>query len=76
MAIFNLIVINSSFSADNTFEKKSIKLNTEIEIFDINKKKLKVGKIFINDKKYFVNFWATWCQPCKKELPDLVKIKN
>ena len=21
-----------------------------------------------------INFWATWCIPCKKELPDLVKI--
>ena len=20
---------------------------------------------------YVVNFWATWCVPCKKELPDL-----
>ncbi len=76
IAISNLIVINSSFSADTIFEKKNIKLNTEIEIFDINKKKLKVGEIFINNKKYFVNFWATWCQPCKKELPDLIKIKN
>ena len=20
---------------------------------------------------YVINFWATWCVPCKKELPDL-----
>ena len=23
-----------------------------------------------------INFWATWCNPCRKEIPDLVKIQN
>src|SRR4051812_20426429 len=22
-----------------------------------------------------VNFWATWCEPCRDEFPDLVRIK-
>ena len=32
-------------------------------IFDFEKKTTSVG--------YVINFWATWCVPCKKELPDL-----
>jgi cytochrome c-type biogenesis protein len=25
-------------------------------------------------KTILINFWATWCGPCKKEMPDLSKI--
>lgn len=23
-----------------------------------------------------INFWATWCKPCREEIPDLVKIQD
>ena len=29
-----------------------------------------------NDTTYIVNFWATWCAPCVKELPYFEKINK
>ena len=29
-----------------------------------------------NDTTYVVNFWATWCKPCIKELPYFEKINS
>ena len=28
------------------------------------------------NKPLLVNFWATWCDPCREEFPDLVKIEK
>lgn len=29
-----------------------------------------------SDTTYIINFWATWCVPCIKELPDFDSIHN
>ncbi len=29
-----------------------------------------------NDTVYVVNFWATWCRPCVKELPHFMKLNE
>jgi thiol-disulfide isomerase/thioredoxin len=29
-----------------------------------------------NDTTYVINFWATWCAPCVKELPDFEELNK
>jgi thiol-disulfide isomerase/thioredoxin len=38
------------------------------------------GKVFVmsdhKDKIVLLNFWATWCGPCRGEIPDLKKLQE
>ena len=52
----------------------SEKENTNIEI--VNFKDLYSKIDLSSDKTFVLNFWATWCSPCIKELPYFEKVNN
>ncbi len=41
---------------------------------DVNGKTMKLSDL--RGHVVYVNFWATWCVPCKKELPDIQTLYN
>ena len=57
------------------FQKIDLKLNKNIILNDENNIEKNLINILDFNSNYVVNFWATWCIPCKKELPDLNKMK-
>lgn len=46
----------------------------KIEDVPVEKLKQRVEKA--SDTIFVLNFWATWCQPCVKEIPEFNKIPN
>ncbi len=61
--------------SNSLFQKIDLKFNKNIILNDVNNIEKKLINILDFNSKYVVNFWATWCIPCKKELPDLKKMK-
>jgi peroxiredoxin len=47
-------------------------LAPDFELMDLNGKLVKRSDY--EGKKVILNFWATWCPPCRVEMPQMVKI--
>lgn len=62
---------NKTLQAEN---EVAIESNENIPTLDYNQLKPWLNKD--DDKTYVVNFWATWCAPCVKELPYFEEIQK
>ena len=60
--------------------KESKKTNTFDRLSDLKHLVDLNGEPFsmthLKGKKVLVNYWATWCAPCKKEMPDLLEAQK
>jgi thiol-disulfide isomerase/thioredoxin len=46
----------------------------ELKMVDLDGKIHRVSRL--KGKKTVLDFWATWCPPCKKAVPDLIKLRT
>lgn len=59
---------NTNSIAENMDEQEKVKA-TEFVVFKEDGSKVKLSDVR-GKKPIIINFWATWCEYCKKEMPD------
>ena len=73
-----LVVVCSALGLPRPVQSTRAKNTAGVEIRQIDLDGLK--KLLHRDPKdkrpLLINFWATWCDPCREEFPDLVKVDS
>ncbi|HVF47525.1 MAG TPA: TlpA disulfide reductase family protein [Pyrinomonadaceae bacterium] len=76
-AVFALVFSQLVFAQGTRGSKKAAKsrppVRNSVKVTRIDIPELR-GLLKPNGKPLLINFWATWCDPCREEFPDLVKL--
>jgi thiol-disulfide isomerase/thioredoxin len=68
-----------SFVIDGNADRDNVTIDpkeraSEVPQIDIEGLKKLLERDAKDPQPLLINFWATWCDPCREEFPDLVKI--
>jgi len=65
IAVFGIVWLQSS-----KYEPPKVgKAAPDFTLTDLNDKEIRLADF--RGKVVFLNFWATWCKPCKEEMPSM-----
>ena len=72
--IIFIFLLSNSF-ADEVTDIKNLVINKNLKKYDnltfLNAKKEQLDLSDYHGNLIILNFWATWCAPCKEEMPSL-----
>lgn len=63
-----LILVSSSINNSNAQDGKKL---PSINVTNMNGEKVDISSLVGKGNIVVINFWATWCVPCKKELNNI-----
>ena len=72
-------LISKNVSADTDFSKNIVIYQKPKIIEELKFKDLNLQDVDLTNKKgniMILNFWATWCMPCRREMPSLEKLTH
>ena len=73
------IFLTTNVFANDVSEIKNIVIHKELKIYDnvifLDKNDKKINIKEFNGNLLLLNFWATWCAPCKEEMPSLDRLQ-
>ena len=73
------IFLISNVLADDLPEIKNIVIHKDPKTYDnvifLDRKDKKINIKNFAGNLLILNFWATWCEPCKKEMPSLDRLQ-
>ena len=75
--IILVFLISKNVLADTDFSKNIVIYEKPKIIEELKFKDLNLQEVDLTNKKgniMILNFWATWCAPCRREMPSLEKL--
>mgnify|MGYP001272275514 CR=1 FL=1 len=77
--ILLVFLISKNVLADTDFSKNIVIYEKPKIIEELKFKDLNLQEVDLTNKKgniMILNFWATWCAPCRREMPSLEKLTH